>query len=293
MLLAMLAMASGAKDRRSSGEAAGVGGGAGAGGGGGGGVGGGSGLGGAGAGPSGGEGREEILEERAKVMPVFVMFYAPWCNHCKRMAQAWSELGDRVRKSREMIHITKIDCTSTYGSSTCSRHGIKAYPTMKLLFNVPEEETVREINYKRARTSDALFHFAQEAAANPRKLQDKINAEADETAQRDGTVVFVQFFVPWCVYCKKLKPTWEELGLEFAELPDVIIAKVNCKKQKVVCKHHVQKGYPTLKLFVNGTESQYLGPRDLSSLKFHVEKSLWRAGFKPDEYGNLQQYASP
>eukprot|EP00960_Hanusia_phi_P017936 527450-Hanusia_phi.AAC.1 len=258
VLLAILAITSGSRERRRSSEGGGGGGGGGAEAGTGGGAptvgvaGSGGGAGGSGAGGGmGGEGLDEMLEERAKVMPVFVMFYAPvrgsedqhaegfpltlrqWCNHCKRMAQAWSELGDRVRKSREMIHvsflppcpapspfilfvpilllllhfcflhfsmlhhlhhllvpccpfllhrfsrpshsflslsppslplsslppppsplpllphaactsmqITKVDCTSAQGSLVCSRHGIKAYPTLKLFFNAPEASHV-------------------------------------------------------------------------------------------------------------------------------------------------------
>ena len=38
-----------------------------------------------------------------------VMFYAPWCGHCKHMMPAWVELGTRLKNDN--INVGRLDCT--------------------------------------------------------------------------------------------------------------------------------------------------------------------------------------
>jgi len=42
------------------------------------------------------DGNFDIEVAQGNERPWFVMFYAPWCGHCKRMKPTWDELGKKL-----------------------------------------------------------------------------------------------------------------------------------------------------------------------------------------------------
>jgi len=85
----------------------------------------------------------------------------------------------------------------------------------------------------------------------------------------DGSkAAFVEFFAPWCGHCKKLAPEYEIVGDAFAKNNDVVIAKVDCDKNKELGNRFGIKGYPTLKFFPKGslTPEDYSGGREANDI---------------------------
>eukprot|EP00898_Chlorokybus_atmophyticus_P002987 jgi/Chlat1/368/Chrsp10S00050 len=87
-------------------------------------------------------------------------------------------------------------------------------------------------------------------------------------AVADGKAYFIKFFAPWCGHCKRLAPTWEELGEALDGEEGLEIAKVDCTTSRKTCETAQIRGYPTLKAYYNGEEyKKYQGQRDVNSLK--------------------------
>ena len=63
--------------------------------------------------------------------------------------------------------------------------------------------------------------------------------------------VVVDFWAPWCVYCKKLAPTYEELA---AEMTDVLFVKVDVDAEPALKERFGITSLPTLKYFCGGRE---------------------------------------
>lgn len=44
-----------------------------------------------------------------------------------------------------------------------------------------------------------------------------------------GKQAFVEFYAPWCGFCKKIAPVWAQLATDLkADGSDVIVARVDC-----------------------------------------------------------------
>jgi len=116
----------------------------------------------------------------------------------------------------------------------------------------------------------ALLAFSAPAFASKSVVD--LTDDTYNSAISDGKVYFVKYYAPWCGHCKRLAPTWDELG-DAMSGTNVVIAKVDCTVSKSVCTGAGVQGYPTLKLVQNGkVKEDYRGSRDLTALKSFAAK---------------------
>lgn len=63
-----------------------------------------------------------------------VMFYAPWCGHCKRMKPEFDKAAKVLSANDPPVTLAKVDCTEA-GKDTCGRFEVRGYPTVKIFRN--------------------------------------------------------------------------------------------------------------------------------------------------------------
>ncbi|RXG53299.1 Protein disulfide-isomerase A3 [Armadillidium vulgare] len=63
-----------------------------------------------------------------------VMFFAPWCGHCKRLKPEFEKAGSILKDNDPPIALVKVDCTEG-GKETCNKFGVSGYPTLKIFRN--------------------------------------------------------------------------------------------------------------------------------------------------------------
>jgi len=109
-----------------------------------------------------------------------------------------------------------------------------------------------------------------------------------EVVETPGAV-FVEFYAPWCPYCKRLEPIWSELPSKLeAAGSKTRVARMNVDTYTDYASAYAVTGFPTLMLFQNGrpvgaktglidmtTAMRYAGVKDESVLsQFAPEKKL-------------------
>jgi thioredoxin domain-containing protein 5 len=64
----------------------------------------------------------------------FIMFYAPWCGHCKKLRPTWEEFAKVIDMKFNDLTIGALNC-DTYGDEAKKLTEINGYPTIKYLDN--------------------------------------------------------------------------------------------------------------------------------------------------------------
>ena len=84
-----------------------------------------------------------------------VMFYAPWCGHCKSLKPKFDQAARN--NSNDMVRLAKIDCT--VHQTACGEYGIQGYPTLKVFSPGGKVE-----DYTGAREASAIMSFLDAAS---------------------------------------------------------------------------------------------------------------------------------
>ncbi|KAG0228776.1 hypothetical protein B0O80DRAFT_435469 [Mortierella sp. GBAus27b] len=109
--------------------------------------------------------------------------------------------------------------------------------------------------------------------AAPSDVLDLDNKNFKSTVDSEE-LILVEFFAPWCGHCKALAPEYETAASELKE-KGIKLAKVDCTVESDLCQEHGVQGYPTLKVFRNGTPSDYQGARKAPEIvSYMMKKSL-------------------
>ncbi|KAL0850847.1 hypothetical protein ABMA28_006764 [Loxostege sticticalis] len=115
-----------------------------------------------------------------------VMFYAPWCGHCKRLKPEYAVAAGILKHDDTPVALAKVDCTEG-GKSTCEQFSVSGYPTLKIF---RKGELSQEYNGPRESGGIVKFMRAQVGPSS----KDLLTVADYEAFLKKDDVVVVGFF---------------------------------------------------------------------------------------------------
>jgi len=211
--------------------------------------------------------------------PALVEFFAPWCGHCKTLAPVYEQLAKDFEFAQDKVVIAKVNADSE--KDLGKRFGVQGFPTIKYFDGKSEKPE----EYNGGRDLESLTEFIikktgvrpKKAKAAPSQVEMLTDKTFKEQIGSDKDVI-IAFTAPWCGHCKTLAPIWEKVAQDFANEPNVIIAKVDAEAEnsKATAKDQGVSSYPTIKFFPKGSNEPdtYNGGRTEADLvSFMNEKA--------------------
>ncbi|CCV00462.1 unnamed protein product [Malassezia sympodialis ATCC 42132] len=195
---------------------------------------------------------------------VLVEFFAPWCGHCKRLAPEYEKLADAFAGKKDKVIIAKVD--GDKNRDLANRINLQGFPTIK--YFPPYSEI--GIDYENERTAEALAAFVTEKSRIQGNIEPpsepqvvELTAETfDEVVMDPKLDVLVEFYAPWCGFCKRLAPLYEQVAQVFERDPECVVARidVNDPANESIKKRFQVSSYPTLSFFPAGSDDKWPRP---------------------------------
>ncbi|XP_013389215.1 protein disulfide-isomerase A5-like [Lingula anatina] len=213
--------------------------------------------------------QDSNFDEYVKDHPsVLVMFYAPWCGHCKKMKPEYVQAAAQLKEEGVEGILAAVDATKERKAAETLK--VQGFPTVKYF---KDGEYAFDFN---ERTADKLVEFMKD----PKEPPPPPPPEAEWSEQEDIHVNFlteetfkpfmkkkkhtlVMFYAPWCGHCKKAKPHYTNAAEIYKDDPKIAYAAVDCTKYQSLCTANDVSGYPTFKYYNYGKNpQQYQGGRE-------------------------------
>lgn len=77
-----------------------------------------------------------------------------------------------------------------------------------------------------------------------------MNRELFEHTLEEGKLLLVDYWAPWCGYCRRIGPAYEQIAAEFGD--KLVVAKINIDEEPLLANAEQIEVIPTLVLYQNG-----------------------------------------
>ena len=88
-----------------------------------------------------------------------------------------------------------------------------------------------------------------------------------------GKTVLVDYWAPWCGYCRRIAPAYERIAQEYGDM--AVIGKVNIDEEPALANAEQIEVIPTLALYKEGKAADFLvAPESQAAIAEFLQKNL-------------------
>lgn len=101
-----------------------------------------------------------------------------------------------------------------------------------------------------------------------------MNREAFDNAMKEkNKPVLVDFWAPWCVYCRRIGPAFDKLAEELGD--NILFGKINIDEEDALAVQEQIEVIPTLVLYQNGQAlGSIVAPESKARIEAFIQEAL-------------------
>ena len=100
-----------------------------------------------------------------------------------------------------------------------------------------------------------------------------MNRQQFRSMMEHGKTVLVDFWAPWCSYCRRINPAYEKIAEQYGA--DMVVAKVNIDDEPQLAEKEMIEVIPTMVLYRNGEAiGSIVAPESKAMIDAFIQESL-------------------
>lgn len=100
-----------------------------------------------------------------------------------------------------------------------------------------------------------------------------INNQQFQNLIKEDKPVLVDYWAPWCGYCRRIGPAYEKVAEQYGE--EIVVAKVNIDEEPMLAQQERIEVIPTLVLYHQGKAvGSIVAPESKARIDVFIEESL-------------------